>query len=156
VTDPGLADFVAAAGAGLGAAQTDLVGPLGEVPTSMALSEAELEVKATLSTGADGKVGLQPISAAQIAKGTLPVGLVSTVRVRYVPVALDTPVGAPGKQPVAVVSEVRGRDDVKRLEKIFGELRYDATFVPGRASWLVEARDLGGRSVRQLLVADGG
>ncbi len=161
MADPGEADlrqFLEAAGRSLADAQGGLAGEVVDIPTAVAISEAELEVKATLDRR-DGSVILQPITGDAARQGGISPGVVSTVRIRYVAVAEDTlvaPSERPSQTPEKVVVEVRSREDVARLDKILGGLRYEAVFVPTTKRWVVTARDPEDRPVRHILVPDGG
>jgi hypothetical protein len=160
--DPGEADlrqFLETAGRSLADAQGALAGEVVDTPTAVAISEAELEVKATLDRKEDGSVILQPVTGDAARQGGISPGVVSTVRIRYVAVAEDT-LAAPSERPIQtpekVVDEVRSREDVARLDKILGGLTYEAVFVPATKRWVVTARDQEDRPVRHVLVPDSG
>ena len=141
--------FFEAAGRSLGEAQGALAGGT-DVPTTVAISEAQLEVKVIVDRREAG-LDIQPVGSDVLAKGKVDPGLVSTVTLRFVPVAAaEAPAAKSGSQ---VIDEVRKRPDVQRVEKIVGELRYEAQFVPGRR-WVVVARDAEGRVVREAVVSD--
>jgi hypothetical protein len=152
-----LTGFLEAAGRSLADAQGALAGEIVDIPTSVAISEAELEVKATMDKDAAGKIVLQTISTQAIQQGGLEPNLLSTVRIRYVAVAEDTIV-PPSEQPTRtagdVIDDVKGRDDVIALDKILGGLAYEAVFVPTTKRWLVTARDPEARLVREVVVPD--
>jgi hypothetical protein len=160
VADEGadLRGFLEAAGRSLADAQGTLGGDVADIPAAIAISEAELEVKAAIGRR-DGAVVLQPVTIEDARQGAIPVGVLSTVRIRYVAVAEDT-LAAPSRRPTRtaeeVVREVRARDDVARLDKILGGLVYDPVFVPETQRWLVTAKDPEDRVVRQVVVADTG
>lgn len=152
-----LAGFLEAAGRSLAEAQGALAGEAVDVPSAVAISDAELEVKATLESRPGGGVALQTVSTADIARGGITPGLLSTVRIRYVAVAEATVVRAPdrpARTPGAVIEDVKGREDVAALERILGDLVYEAVFVPSTRRWLVTARDEEARLVREVVVAD--
>jgi hypothetical protein len=159
--DPGEADlrqFLETAGRSLADAQGALAGEVVDIPTAVAISEAELEVKATLDRK-DGSVILQPVTGDAARQGGISPGVVSTVRIRYVAVAEDTlaaPSERPSQTPEKVVDEVRSREDVARLDKILGGLTYEAVFVSATKRWVVTARDQENRPVRHVLVPDSG
>ncbi|MGH2995128.1 MAG: hypothetical protein ACRDN6_12450 [Gaiellaceae bacterium] len=157
--EPGadLTGFVEAAGRSLADAQGALAGELVDVPTAVAISEAELEVKATVGNAAGGGVLLQPVSSETARQGGITPGLLSTIRIRYVAVVEDTlvpPSERPTRTPDKVIDDVKGREDVAALDKILGGLAYEATFVPHTRRWLVTARDSDARLVREVVVAD--
>ena len=58
-----LKGFLEAAGRSLADAQGALAGDVADIPAAVAISEAELEVKATME-GAQGSVVLQPVTQA--------------------------------------------------------------------------------------------
>lgn len=158
-TRPGadLTGFLEAAGRSLADAQGTLAGEIVDIPASVAISEAELEVKATVDRDGTGQLVLQTISTQAIQSGGLTPGLLSTVRIRYVAVAEDTlvaPSERPTRTPTEVIEEVKGREDVIVLDKILGGLAYEAVFVPTTERWLVTARDPGARLVREVVVPD--
>ena len=156
---PGLGGFLEAAGRSLADAQGALAGEQLDVPSSIAIAEAELEVKATVERSAGGALALRTISSADLTKGGIAPGLVSTVRIRYVAVADDAlaaPSERPARTPGAVIDDVRKRADVASLDRILGGLSFEATFVPKTERWLVTARDAESRVVREVVVVDRG
>jgi len=146
-----------AAGRSLAEAQGALAGEIVDVPTAVAISEAELEVKAAVVRRADGVMALETISTADMRSGGIAPGLVSTLRLQYVAVTADSAV-APSEQPTKtpgdVIAGVKRREDVAVLDKILGGLLYEAIYVPGRRRWLVTAKDAEQRLVREVLVPD--
>jgi hypothetical protein len=158
VAEPGtdLTGFLEAAGRSLADAQGALSGELVDVPTAVAISEAELEVKATVDRGAGGVV-LEPVSTETALKGGITPGVLSTLRIRYVAVTEDTvspPSQRPTRDPGSVIGEVQKREDVAALDKILGGLQFQAVFVPATKRWLVTARDPEDRLVREVVVPD--
>jgi hypothetical protein len=141
--------FFEAAGRSLGEAQGALAGGT-DVPATVAISEAQLEVKVIVDRREEG-LDIQPVGTEVLAKGKVDPGLVSTVTLRFVPVATaEAPARRAGSD---VIDEVRKRPDVQRVAKIVGDLRFEAQFVAGRR-WLVVARDAEGRVVREAVVDD--
>lgn len=153
-----LSGFLEAAGRSLAEAQGELAGLAADVPTTVAIAEAELELKAAVARRADGTVVLETISTGDMRAGGITPGLLSTVRIQYVAVGTAATLGAeaPRRTPEDVVGDVKGRDDVGRLDRILGGLVYEAQFVPGPKRWLVTARDADARIVREVLVPDEG
>lgn len=152
-----LGGFLEAAGQSFADAQGALVGELVDIPAAVAISEAELEVKAAVTRRTDGTVGLETISAQDMRSGAITPGLLSTVRVQYVAVAADTVVPRseqPTRTPKDVIDNVRTREDVVVLDKILGGLVFDAIYVPSGRRWLVTAKDADQRLVREVLVPD--
>lgn len=152
-----LGGFFEAAGRSLADAQSTLGGGVTDIPAAVAISEAELEVKAALSRSADGTLRLETLSADDMRSGVITPGLLSTVRVQYVAVAADTlvpPSQQPTQSPGDVIDIVREREDVLALDRILGGLTFDAVFVPSGRRWLVTATDTERRVVREVLVAD--
>jgi hypothetical protein len=153
-----LGGFLEAAGKSLADAQGALAGELVDLPPSVAIAEAELEVKAAVQRRADGTVVVETISTQDMRSGAITPGLLSTIRIQYVAVAADTllpPSQQPSRTPKDVIDEVRGRDDVAAIDKILGGLTFEAIPVPGRR-WLVTARDAEQRLVREVLLKDEG
>lgn len=151
-----LGGFLEAAGKSLSDAQGALAGDVVDLPPAVAISEAELEVKAAVQRRADGVVVLETISTKDMRSGAITPGLLSTLRIQYVAVAGDSlvaPSERPTRSPKDVIDEVRKRDDVIALDTILGGLRYEAVYVPGRR-WVVTATDLEQRLVREVLVPD--
>ena len=158
MVEPGadLTGFLEAAGRSLADAQGALSGELVDLPTAVAISEAELEVKATVDRSAAG-VLLQPVSTAAVLKGGITPGVLSTLRIRYVAVTEDTvapPSQRPSRDAGSVIGEVQKREDVVALDQILGGLRFEAVFVPATRRWLVTARDPEARLVREVVVRD--
>jgi hypothetical protein len=157
--DPHLGRFVEAAGQSLGEAQRQLLREETDpsAPTSMAISEVELEVKATFEGERPEEVRLRPISASDARSGGVPAETVSTVRVRYVALAEEDSgegEGGPERSREAVIEEVRARADVDTLDRALGGLAFTAAFVAAAGSWLVQAKDRRDRVVREVVVPD--
>ena len=154
-TGADLGGFLEAAGRSLADAQGSLAGDVADIPAAVAISEAELEVKAAVARLADGRLTLETISTQDMRQGKITPGLLSTVRVHYVAGAADTlTAGPPTRTPKDVIDGVRGREDVVVLDKILGGLAYDAVYVSAGRRWLVTARDAEQRLVREVLVPD--
>ena len=150
--------FLEAAGKSLTEAQGTLTGESILAPSALAISEAELEVKAAFTQQAGGKLALQTLSMESLRSGIEP-GLVSTVHIRYVAVAADAakgPVitGGPKRVPEEITKLVAVRADIAALSKILGKLVITPVFVPETRRWLVMARDQEGRVLRELVVPD--
>lgn len=152
-----LSGFMEAAGRSLADAQGSLAGDAVQVPTAVAIAEAELELKAAVARRSDGAVVLETISTKDMRAGGITPGLLSTIRIQYVAVTGDgglAPSAQPTRTPKDVIADIRKRDDVVVLDRILGGLVYEATFVPGSRRWLVTARDPDERVVREVLVPD--
>ncbi len=150
--EAGLGDFFAAAGQSLSDAQAALTANAGLTPSTLAISGADLEVKAAVTQTALGKLVLQTLSMQSLRSGIAP-ELVSTIQMHYVAVP-----GSTGPEPKRGAQEIREivakRDDIRRLAKILGELKIEPLFVPQRGEWLVIARDPESRVVRDLIIPD--
>lgn len=157
MSETDLGGFLEAAGRSLADAQGGLAGEAAEVTTAMAISEADLEIKATVGRTPEGAVVVQPVSTSDVRAGAIAPGLVSTLRIRYVALAGE-PALAAGPAPVRpkadVIEEVRRRPDVAALDKILDGLVVDAVYVPPTRRWLVTARDREERLVREVLIPD--
>jgi len=152
-----LTGFLEAAGRSLADAQGGLPGEISQIPTVVAIAEAELEVKATIERMAAGGVALQPVSSGDARQGDISPGLLSTVRIRYVTAPEDTlvaPADRPTRTADKVIEEVKRREDVNVLSTILGGLTFEATFVPPTKRWLVTAKDPEDRLVREIVVPD--
>lgn len=150
---PGLQGFLEAAGRSLSGAQGQLVGEALETP-ALAISDAELEVKAAVAQGADGSLSLQTFSAAEVRRGGVNASLLSTLRVSYVAVASEASAPPAVRNPVEVAEGVREMPDIVALGRILGRLEVDPVFVADRGRWLVSVRDAQGRLVRELILPD--
>ena len=107
-----LGAFLEATGRSLGDAQRQLGDgkDTAGIPTTMAIDEVELEVKATLEGAGDDEVALRPVSSEEARAGAIAPELLSTLRVRYVAVADDVsevPSVPPRRTPEEVIDEVR-------------------------------------------------
>lgn len=148
--------FLEEAGRSLAEAQGSLSGTVPDMPSAMAISDAELELKATVERASGGAIALKPVSGQDVIAGKLHAEALSTVRIRYVAVVDDA--SAPSQRPTRtaedVVGVVKARDDIAALDRIFGGLQFDAVFVAPTASWMVTATDPNGRRVRNVVVDD--
>lgn len=152
-----LGGFLEAAGRSLAEAQGTLGAGITGIPAAVAISTAELEVKAAVSRTAEGALQLETLSRDDIRSGAIPAGVLSTVRVQYVAVTPDTlapPSKQPSRTPEAVIGAVRRRDDVVALDRILGGLSFRAAYVPTSERWVVTAVDAQQRIVREVLVPD--
>jgi len=78
-----LETLMKAAGQSFTDAQKALVPNLG-VPVNMMLSNAELELKVAVSSDAQGKMSIRPISSDDISRGGIDAGMLSTIRMTFV------------------------------------------------------------------------
>lgn len=81
--DIDLETFLKSAGQSFTDAQRALVPGL-DVPVNMMLSNADLELKVAVSSNAQGKMSIRPISSDEITRGGIDAGLLSTIRVSFV------------------------------------------------------------------------
>ena len=81
--DIDLETFLKAAGQSFTDAQKALV-PGADVSVNMMLSNAELELKVAVRSDANGKMLIKPISSAEISRGGIDPGMLSTVRISFV------------------------------------------------------------------------
>ena len=150
-----LRGFLEAAGRSFNDAQGTLIGDILPQPPALAISEAELEVKAAMGQNGGGTLAFQPLSAADVRSGGISPGLVSSVRVRFVATAGEPPsVVAPTRSTEDVIATVRQREDVVVLNNILGGLDIQPVFVAESQRWLVTAIDGQGRIVREVVVPD--
>jgi len=149
-----LRGFLESAGRSLSDAQAALAGEALPRRPALAISDADLQVKAAVEQTAQGTLSLQTLTAADVRRGGIDPGLVSTVRIRYVAVASEAPTARATRSPDDVITEVRKQPQIATLERILGHLDIDAVFVTERQRWLVTARDPSGRLVREMVVPD--
>lgn len=81
--DIDLETFLKSAGRSFTDAQAALVPGL-DVSVNMMLSNAELELKVAVSSDAQGKMSIKPISSEDVIRGGIDPGLLSTIRVTFV------------------------------------------------------------------------
>jgi predicted flap endonuclease-1-like 5' DNA nuclease len=81
--DIDLETFLRSAGQSFTEAQKALV-PGADVSVNMMLSNAELELKVSVRSDANGKMSIRPISSDDISRGGIDPGMLSTVRVSFV------------------------------------------------------------------------
>ncbi|MBL8156546.1 MAG: hypothetical protein JNM70_20370 [Anaerolineae bacterium] len=155
VNQADLQAFLEAAGRSLTEAQGSL-GSGVQLVSDMVMSEAQLEVKAAVTTDAAGKVTLQPIAAADLAVGKINADALSTVRVSFVATASESlkPTASPKRKPADVIQAVRERVDIQRLVPILGDLTIEPMYIPASQRWLITARDAKGRIVRETIEPD--
>ena len=151
-----LSELVEVAGSALAAAQKDLAGT--ELPsTSMAISEAEIDLAIAVNSTADGSVRIQPINLAELSSGAIDAAGLSRLKLNYVAVVEDheSAVGIQPRRPKSdVVAEVSSDESLVRLGAILGGLEFDASYVPATQKWLVVARDLSDNVVREVVLDD--
>ena len=152
---PNFSAFIEATGQSIADAQSELTGSvLGERPT-MAISEAELDLKAVVFQQ-DARLSIATISPTELRSGGIDPALLTSVRIRYVAVAESLPTQEPNRSVDEVIEEVKSDERIRRLEPILGELRYDATFVANRQSWLITVVDNEERTIRSVVLPDVG
>lgn len=154
MSDAELPQFLEAAGRSFAEAQAALAGRAG-LDTTLAISEAELEIKAALQS-TDKGLRLQTISTADIRQGGVQPAALSTLKVRFValgePATVTADKPARGRQDVA--KEVDRRPELAGIKQIFSRLDIDPVFIPEGRRWLVTVRDPDGRTLRELVVPD--
>jgi hypothetical protein len=97
--DIDLETFLKSAGQSFTDAQKALVPGL-DVPVNMMLSNAELELKVAVSSDAQGKMSIRPISSEDISRGGIDSGMLSTIRINFV-----SSIGEVRAQPQPVTTE---------------------------------------------------
>ena len=151
-----LSRFVEAAGAGLTQAQGSIAGAE-LASTRMAVSEATLVARVALDADPTGGVRVQTLDRDTIRSLGAAAGSLSTVTVNFVALADTATPPAAGPAPIGrdkAIEAVASRADVLKLAEVLGPLRFDATLVPERATWLVTAQDPTGRTVREVVVGE--
>jgi len=81
-----------------------------DVSVNMMLSNADLELKVAVTSDARGKMSIKPISSADVARGGIDPGLLSTIRISFV-----SSVDEPGAQPAPAVGGTAKGDTVPAL-----------------------------------------
>ncbi len=107
-----LETFLKAAGQSFTDAQKALVPGL-DVSVNMMLSNAELDLKVAVSSDVTGKMSIRPISSADIARGDIDPGMLSTLRISFVSAVGEIPQPPPappggGTSPVNPVPDLVG------------------------------------------------
>lgn len=151
-----LARFVEAAGAGLTQAQGAIAGSE-LVSTRMAVSEATLVARVALDADSTGGVRVRTLDRDAIRSLGTAAESLSTVTVNFVALADTATPPAAGPAPIArdaAIEAVASRTDVRKLAEVLGPLRFDATLVPERSTWLVTAHDPTGRKLREVVVGE--
>ena len=123
-------------------------GPVG-LPTTLSISETDLEVKLLFEEKATGAV-VRPVSRSS---AELRPEAFSMLRVKIIAVP-EEEVRPPSRSPADVREEALARPDVARLKKIFGDLTALATYVPEARRWVVDVAEPGGAILRSLQVSD--
>ena len=95
--DIDLETFLKAAGQSFTDAQKALV-PGTDVSVNMMLSSAELELKVAVRSDASGKMMIKPISSAEMSRGGIDPGMLSTVRINFVSTAGEIKAGPVSSQ----------------------------------------------------------
>lgn len=154
---PPLGDLLEVAGRSLREAQTTLTAERGGLASQMAISDAELDLRVAVETGAKGALHVRPIGSAEARKGAIEPAALSTLKVHFVALADSEDVaGKASRSAQEVIDEVSSRDDVKALDSILDGLSFEAVFIPRRGRWLVMAHDAAGRTVREVILPDRG
>jgi hypothetical protein len=128
--DIDLETFLKSAGQSFSDAQRALL-PGVDVPVNMMLSNADLELRVAVTSSAQGKMSIRPISSEDITRGGIDPGLLSTIRISFV-----SSIGEIKPQPEAPVSSVPGGDAVPTL---MGLTLDEAAKVLRSAGWQYEA-----------------
>jgi hypothetical protein len=150
-----LRELFESAGISLAEAQGTLTGGATTLPSRMAISDVELELRAAIDTTAEGKVGIHLIPLADVRSGQVESSALSTIRLHFVSIPDERLVAdEPSLSPAEVIEEVKGRRDVAGLASALGELTFNAVRVPEARRWLVTAHDPEGRLVREVVVPD--
>lgn len=154
-----LGKVLSSAGGSLTSVQSELAGPVG-IPAGMVISEAVLEVKATVQQASNGELELEMLDSSFLG-GTINPSAVSTLRVSFTAAALEPAATRPtggGGRPTLNADRVRDafsqRVDVRELEKVVGQLVVEPEYLPATGRWLVTARTPSGRVVRQQTLDD--
>ena len=154
----GLSEFLELTGQSIADAQGQ-ISPVDQ-PTQLVIGNAEVEVKVAVATDPQGGVAIETITAADVRRGDIDPGVLSTLRVNFIVAAAEIPSPAgttaqkPKREMAEVIKDLSERSDVANLTRVLGPLAYEATYVPNTRRWLVIARDSKGRLVREAIVPD--
>lgn len=126
-------------------------GPEG-LRTSVTISETEIDVKMVFEEDSSG-VNIRPVSAGAARLADLDPGVLSSIRARLIAVP-DEEVRPPVRKRRDVLDEVVSRPDIDRLRNIFGELRFEATYVSPARRWIVDVKEPKGETLRSIQIPD--
>ncbi len=153
--DPDLRRFLEGAGRSLSLAGSDLAEGT-DFQTKLVMASVEVEARVALESDDSGALRVHPVSTRDL-ESKISAAALSTLRVQFVttaPEPAERVVQTPTREPEDVVAEVRGRDDVARLEDILGRMKIAPTFVAESGRWLVTVTDPQGRPVREIVLPD--
>lgn len=136
--------FLRAAGQSFTDAQKSLVSGL-DVPVNMALSDAELELKVAVSSDAEGKMAIRPISSEDLFRGGIDPGMLSTVRVRFVTTLGEI------KPPPVPTGDITGRGNT--VPALVGLTLDEAVKLLQSAGWQFEVH---AASIEEIKAAEKG
>lgn len=155
MSDPNLLQFLEAAGRSLSGAQGALTARSG-LDTTLAIADAELEVKTTIQSTPEGFT-MAPVTSADARQGALVAAALSTVKVRFVALADQAP-ATPAVKPQLTADQVRdqvaSQPDLVGLRDVFGQVQVQPVFVPESQRWLVTVTEPAGRVLREVVVPD--
>jgi hypothetical protein len=126
-------------------------GPEG-LRTNVAISETEIDVKMVFEDDGSG-VNVRPVAAGATQLAELDPGVLSGIRARLVAVA-DEEARPPTLNANEVREQVLARDDMTRLQGIFGELQVETTYVGSAQRWIVDVKEPGGAILRSIQISD--
>ena len=136
--DIDLETFLKSAGQSFTDAQRALVPGL-DVSVNMMLSNADLELKVTVSSDAQGKMSIRPISSEDIIRGGIDPGLLSTMRINFV-----SSIGEIKPQPVPTVDST-GRGSV--VPVLVGRSLDEAAALLKSGEWQFELHAASGEEI---------
>lgn len=99
----------------------------------------------------------QAVSVSPGARSSVDADALSTFRMNFVAMLPETEppaYPAPKRNFNSLITELRRREDVARLERILGELTFSVSFVPAKRLWVVTARDADDHLVREVIMFD--
>jgi hypothetical protein len=126
-------------------------GPEG-LRTNVAISETEIDVKMVFEDDGSG-VNIRPVAAGATQLAELDPGVLSGIRARLVAVA-DEEARPPTLSANDVREQVLARDDISRLQNIFGGLQVETTYVGSAQRWIVDVKEPGGAILRSIQISD--
>lgn len=158
VSDIDLSAFLKSAGQSFSEAQEALVPGL-RASVNMMLSNAELELKVAVNSDEKGRVTIRPISSKDLTRGEIDAAMLSTLRISFVSTVGEikpstTVAASPIRKLNDIISEVRIKLNLDKLEKTEGKLAVKPSFVTEKNRWLITVEDTKGKVINEMVLPD--
>jgi hypothetical protein len=138
--DIDLETFLKSAGESFTDAQKALIPGL-DAPVNMMLSNAELELKVAVSSDIRGKMSIRPISSADILRGGIDPGVLSTIRINFV-----SSIGEIKPQPIPAATDVTAAQGTI-MPDLVGRTLDEATVLLKSGGWQFEPHAASGEEI---------